>query len=69
MDRVNLMSALCNHLADLTIRDAQTGDFAELQRLQNVLQHPFDEQGAAETERCAGFPPDRAQSIEVPCSS
>ena len=69
MNRVNPKFVLRNHLAEQAIRDAQAGDFTELQRLQTVLQHPFDEQGAAETERYAGFPPDWAHSIEVSCSS
>ena len=59
----------CDHLADPTIRVAPTGGFFEPQRLQKDRQHLFDEQGAAETERYAGFPPDWAQSIEVSCSS
>ena len=69
MMRVNPKFVLRNHLAEVAIRDAQAGDFTELHRLQTVLQHPFDEQGAAETERYAGFPPDWAQTIEVSCSS
>ena len=69
MNRINPKFILRNHLAEQAIRDAQAGDFTELHRLQTVLQHPFDEQGAAETERYAGFPPDWAQSIEVSCSS
>ena len=69
MNRINPKFILRNHLAEQAIRDAQAGDFTELHRLQTVLQHPFDEQGAAETERYAGFPPDWAQTIEVSCSS
>jgi serine/tyrosine/threonine adenylyltransferase len=69
MNRINPKFVLRNHLAEVAIREAQTGDFTELHRLQDVLRHPFDEQGAAETERYAGFPPDWAQSIEVSCSS
>ena len=69
MNRINPKFILRNHLAEVAIRAAQAGDFTELHRLQTVLQHPFDEQGAAETERYAGFPPDWAQTIEVSCSS
>jgi uncharacterized protein YdiU (UPF0061 family) len=69
MNRVNPKFVLRNHLAEVAIREAQAGDFAELHRLMKVLLRPFDEQGIAETERYAGFPPDWAQSIEVSCSS
>ena len=69
MNRTNPNFILRNHLADLAIRDAQAGDFAETQRLLKVLQHPFDEQDGAANERYAGFPPDWASSIEVSCSS
>ena len=69
MNRANPKFILRNHLADLAIRDAQAGDFAETQRLLKVLQHPFDEQDAAASERYAGFPPEWASSIEVSCSS
>ena len=69
MNRTNPKFILRNHLADLAIREAQAGDFAETQRLLKVLQHPFDEQDVAATERYAGFPPEWASSIEVSCSS
>ncbi|MES3014982.1 MAG: YdiU family protein [Pseudomonadota bacterium] len=69
MNRVNPKFILRNHLAEVAIRDAQAGDFAETQRLLKVLQHPFDEQDAAASDAYAGFPPEWAQSIEVSCSS
>jgi uncharacterized protein YdiU (UPF0061 family) len=69
MNRVNPKFILRNHLAEVAIRDAQAGDFAETQRLLKVLQHPFDEQEAAASTAYAGFPPEWAQSIEVSCSS
>jgi len=69
MNRVNPKFVLRNHLAEVAIRDAQAGDFTELHRLMKVLQSPFDEQGADESERYAAFPPDWAQTIEVSCSS
>jgi len=69
MDRVNPKFVLRNHLAEVAIRDAQAGDFTEVQRLMSVLQRPFDEQGPDETARYAGFPPEWAQTIEVSCSS
>ena len=69
MNRANPKFILRNHLAEVAIRDAQAGDFAETGRLLEVLAHPFDEQDAAATERYAGFPPEWASSIEVSCSS
>ena len=69
MNRVNPKFVLRNHLAEVAIRDAQAGDFAELHRLLKVLQRPFDDQGVDESARYAAFPPDWAQTIEVSCSS
>ena len=67
MNRVNPSVVLRNHLAEAAIRQAQAGDFSEVQRLLKVLQHPFDE--AHDGSADAGFPPDWAQDIEVSCSS
>jgi serine/tyrosine/threonine adenylyltransferase len=67
MDRVNPKFVLRNHLAEVAIRQARSGDFSEVQRLLKVLGRPFDEQ--PEAAGYAGFPPDWAQSIEVSCSS
>ena len=69
MNRANPMFVLRNHLADVAIREAQAGDFGEVQRLLKVLERPFDESDATTRERYAGFPPEWAQSIEVSCSS
>ena len=67
MNRVNPKFVLRNHLAETAIRQAQTGDFAETQRLLAVLERPFDEQPDAAAY--ADFPPAWAQQIEVSCSS
>ncbi|HJW12716.1 MAG TPA: YdiU family protein [Albitalea sp.] len=67
MNRVNPKYILRNHLAEVAIRRARDGDFAELQQLMKVLQRPFDEQ--PEQSAYADFPPDWAQHIEVSCSS
>ncbi len=67
MKRVNPSVVLRNHLAEAAIRQAQAGDFSEVQRLLKVLQNPFDERH--DTSADAGFPPDWAQHIEVSCSS
>ena len=69
MNRVNPKFVLRNHLAEVAIRDAQSGDFAEVDRLLKVLRRPFDEQDTAASDCYAGFPPEWAQSIEVSCSS
>jgi uncharacterized protein YdiU (UPF0061 family) len=69
MNQVNPKFVLRNHMAEVAIREAQTGDFGETARLLKVLQQPFDESDAATSERYAGFPPDWAQHIEVSCSS
>ncbi len=67
MNRVNPSFVLRNHLAEVAIRQAQAGDFSEVQRLQKILSRPFDEQ--PDSAAYAGFPPEWAQSIEVSCSS
>lgn len=67
MNRVNPKFVLRNHLAELAIQRAREGDFAELRRLQAVLERPFDEQPGQDDY--AAFPPDWAQNLEVSCSS
>ena len=67
MRRVNPLYVLRNHLAETAIRQAQRGDFSEVQRLHRLLLRPFTEQAGSEAD--AAFPPEWAQSIEVSCSS
>jgi len=67
MNRINPKYVLRNHLAQQAIEAAQSGDFAELERLMNVLSCPYDEQ--PDSSAYADFPPDWAQHIEVSCSS
>ena len=67
MRRVNPIYVLRNHMAQVAIQRASKGDYSEVQRLQQCLQRPFDEQPGAEAD--AGFPPEWAQAIEVSCSS
>ena len=69
MNLVNPKFVLRNHLAEGAIRQAQSGDFTEVERLLKVLQSPFDEQDEAATAAYAGFPPDWATTLEVSCSS
>jgi uncharacterized protein YdiU (UPF0061 family) len=67
MNRANPKYVLRNHLAEVAIRNAQQGDFSEIERLLKVLERPYDEQ--PEQSAYAGFPPEWAQTIEVSCSS
>lgn len=67
MRRVNPKYVLRNHLAEIAIRAAREGDYAETHRLLHVLRHPFDAQ--PEHNAYANLPPDWAGSLEVSCSS
>jgi uncharacterized protein YdiU (UPF0061 family) len=67
MNRINPKFVLRNHLAQAAIERAQQGEFDEVQRLLQVLEHPFDEQ--PEHAAYADHPPAWAQQIEVSCSS
>ena len=58
---------LRNHLAEIAIRQAKSGDFSEIQTLLTLLQSPFDEH--PEHEAYAQLPPAWASSIEISCSS
>ena len=69
MNAVNPKFVLRNHLAESAIRAAQAGEFGETQRLQKVLERPFDEHDAATSAAYAGFPPDWASTLEISCSS
>lgn len=67
MLRTNPHVVLRNHLGELAIQRAKAGDFSELARLQNALEHPYEELPGQED--LAGFPPDWAGQIEISCSS
>lgn len=58
---------LRNYLAQNAIEKAQQGDFTEVNRLLDLLQHPFDEQ--PDCERYANEPPDWGRRLEISCSS
>ena len=58
---------LRNHLAETAIRQAQAGDFSEIETLHRLLQSPFDEH--PNFEAYAGAPPDWASQLEISCSS
>jgi uncharacterized protein YdiU (UPF0061 family) len=67
MLKTNPKFVLRNHLGELAIRQAQTGDYTAVATLQALLENPFDEHPGHEA--AAGFPPDWASSIEISCSS
>lgn len=68
MKKVNPKYILRNYLAEIAIKQAeQEKDYSEIDRLFNLLQHPFDEQ--PENEHYAAFPPEWAEKISVSCSS
>jgi uncharacterized protein YdiU (UPF0061 family) len=67
MNRVNPKFVLRNHLAEVAIRQAQAGDFAELRRLLDVLRRPYDEQ--PEADAYAQPPPAWAAGLQLSCSS
>ncbi len=68
MDGVNPKYILRNYLAQTAIRQAREArDFSEVERLLELLRHPYDEQ--PERESYAALPPDWARHIEVSCSS
>ncbi len=67
MHAVNPKYILRNYLAQVAIEQAQHGDFSEVGKLLEVLQHPFDEQ--PENAGYAALPPDWASQLEVSCSS
>ncbi len=67
MVQVNPKFVLRNHLGELAIRQAKTGDFSMVQSLLHVLQTPFDEH--TEHEEWAGLAPEWASDIEISCSS
>ena len=67
MLRTNPQVVLRNHLGEVAIQRAKQGDFSELARLQNALEHPFE--ALPGHDDLAGFPPDWASQIEISCSS
>jgi len=67
MLRTNPKYILRNHLGELAIRQAKTGNFAMVQDLLQVLHAPFDEHPTYDA--WAGLAPEWASSIEISCSS
>jgi uncharacterized protein YdiU (UPF0061 family) len=67
MRAANPKFVLRNYLAQSAIQAAEQHDYSELERLHEVLRHPFDEQPGREAYAAA--PPDWAREISVSCSS
>ena len=67
MLRSNPKFVLRNHLAEIAIRQAQAGDFSEIDTLYNLLKSPFDEHPGMQAY--ADLPPDWAGQLEISCSS
>jgi len=67
MLRTNPKFVLRNHLAEVAIRQANMGNFSEVDTLHNLLQSPFDEHPGFEAY--ADLPPDWANQLEISCSS
>ena len=67
MHRANPKYVLRNYLAQQAIEKAQLKDFSEVQKLLDVLEHPYDEQ--PDNAHYAALPPDWASELEVSCSS
>ena len=67
MDAVNPLYVLRNHLAQAAIERAETGDFAEIARLADVLARPFEER--AGLARDAEPRPPNVADVAVSCSS
>ena len=67
MLRTNPKYVLRNHLAEVAIRQAEQGDFSEVDTLLALLQSPFDEH--PEHDSRAQLPPDWAAHLQLSCSS
>ena len=58
---------LRNHLLQIAIDKAEEGDYSEVEKLMNVMRHPFEKHRGY--EHFADFPPEWAQHLEISCSS
>ena len=67
MERVNPKYILRNYLAQQAIDRALSLDFSEVEKLREILSHPFDEQ--MENDVYASAPPAWSLGLEVSCSS
>ncbi|CAM5094358.1 unnamed protein product [Eretmochelys imbricata] len=69
MTAVNPRYVLRNWMAESAVQKAKMNDFSEVQLLQEVLQHPFQRQAAAEKAGYSLRPPSWAKDLKVSCSS
>uniref|UniRef100_A0A8C4YPJ5 Selenoprotein O n=1 Tax=Gopherus evgoodei TaxID=1825980 RepID=A0A8C4YPJ5_9SAUR len=69
MTAVNPRYILRNWMAESAIQKAKMNDFSEIHLLQEVLQHPFQRQAAAEKAGYSLRPPSWAKDLKVSCSS
>ncbi|NOR51656.1 MAG: hypothetical protein GQ470_03465, partial [Gammaproteobacteria bacterium] len=67
MDIVNPKYVLRNHLVQRAIELAESGDYSEIHRLHEILNHPFLEQTLP--SYYAAPPPEGSERIVVSCSS
>nr|XP_008161085.1 protein adenylyltransferase SelO-like [Chrysemys picta bellii] len=69
MTAINPRYVLRNWMAESAVRKAKMNDFSEVHLLQEVLQHPFQRQAAAEKAGYSLRSPSWAKDLKVSCSS
>ncbi|KAM9199846.1 protein adenylyltransferase SelO-like [Mergus octosetaceus] len=69
MTAVNPRYVLRNWMAESAVQKANLNDFSEVHLLQQILQHPFRRQEAAEKAGYSLHPPAWAKDLKVSCSS
>uniref|UniRef100_A0A8C3BQY6 Selenoprotein O n=1 Tax=Cairina moschata TaxID=8855 RepID=A0A8C3BQY6_CAIMO len=69
MTAVNPRYVLRNWMAESAVQKANLNDFSEVHLLQQILQHPFRRQEAAEKAGYSLRPPAWAKDLKVSCSS
>ncbi|KAM6102923.1 protein adenylyltransferase SelO-like isoform 2-T4 [Theristicus caerulescens] len=69
MTTVNPRYVLRNWMAESAVQKANLNDFSEVHLLQQILQHPFRRQQAAEKAGYSLRPPAWAKDLKVSCSS
>ena len=69
MNKYNAKYVLRNWMAEVAIREAASGNYKTLNKIAEILSHPFTEQQDAESAGFASIPPKWAQDLKVSCSS
>ncbi|KAM6276841.1 protein adenylyltransferase SelO-like isoform 2-T2 [Spheniscus humboldti] len=69
MTTVNPRYILRNWMAESAVQKANSNNFSEVHLLQQILQHPFQKQQAAEKAGYSLRPPAWAKDLKVSCSS